>query len=134
MKKVHNYILVVTALIVGCIIALFADRHYYISARNAIIVSYEHRQAGQALITLLSLRGDDTNAVSGSLERQLDIGALALNAQLEEYPDMQYAYVYRSTLHSIAVYRNKYPHHSNDTNLDSIVAGVLARASNETGH
>jgi hypothetical protein len=134
MKKVHSFVLAMVALIVGFIIASLIERHYYASARIAMIVSYEHRQAAQALTTLISLRAGDTNAVADSLEHQLDIGVLALNAELEEYPDMKFADNYRGTLHGIDAYRSKYPHRSNDTNLDSIVAGVLAKASNVTGH
>ena len=122
------------ALIIGFIIALLVERHNYASARIAMIVSYEHRQAAQALTTLISLRAGDSNAVTDSLENQLDIGALALNAELEEFPDMKFADIYRGTLRGIAAYRIQHPHHSHDATLDSIVAGVLIKASNETGH
>ncbi|MCX6894127.1 MAG: hypothetical protein NTZ16_01175, partial [Verrucomicrobia bacterium] len=133
MKKVHCYILAIAALIVGFIIGLLVNHRHYISNRNAMIVSYEHRQAAQALTTLISLRGSDTNAVSESLEHQLDIGAFALFANLEQYPDMKFADSYRSTLQAIAAYRNKHPHHCNDTNLNSLIDDVLARVSNKTG-
>ena len=129
MKTFHVYIVAAVALVVGIVGALYFDRHYIAPATSKTAIIYEHRLAASALTTLISLRSGDTNAAVDSLEHQLDGASVSLSILLDDYPDIECAINYRSTLHNVAAYRNRYPHHSNDTNLDEMVAAVLAKAS-----
>jgi hypothetical protein len=129
MKTFHVYIIAAVALVLGIVGTLYFDHHDRAATFSKTAVTYEHRLAASALTTLISLRSGDTNAAVDSLEHQLDGASISLSILLDDYPDIECAINYRSTLHNVAAYRNQYPHHSNDTNLDEIVAAVLAKAS-----
>ena len=129
MKTFHVYIIAAVSLAVGAIGALYFERHCIASTTSKTAVIYEDRLAASALTKLINLRRGDTNAVVDGLERELDVTSISLSIILDNYPDIECATNYRSTLYNIAAYRNKYPHRSSDENINEMVTAVLAKAS-----
>ncbi len=109
----------------------------YTHTVNNMIVSVasdEFGRAADAFTTLRGLREGDTNAVFDQLEGELDIGAVSLSKIVEECPSIEHAKNYHNLLRRIADYRAKYPHHTDDTNMDSMVSAALTKAANAAGH
>jgi len=98
-----------------------------------IIASNELVQTADAFGMVRDLRSGKTNEVFDQLEESLDMGVIALNGILEESPSIDHAKNYRNMFRRIGEYRAKFPRHSDDTNLDSMVTAVL-KLANDTGH
>jgi hypothetical protein len=134
MKKSHVFIIVLAAFSIGGVFGFYVDHHRYVRTVSDMVVSDEFGRSADAFTTLRDLRSGDTNAVFDSLESEVDIGAVSLFAVLEEYPSIEHATNYQNFLRRIAAYRAEYPHHTDDTNMDSMVATALLKATKETGH
>jgi hypothetical protein len=137
MKKTTVFIIAFCALIAGGMAGFYVEHTRYVHTVNNMIASVasdEFGRAADAFTTLRGLREGDTNAVFDQLEGTLDIGAVSLSKIVEECPSIEHAKNYRNFLRRIADYRAKYPRHTDDTNIDSMVAAALMKAAHETDH
>jgi hypothetical protein len=129
MKKAC-FVVALCALIAGGVVGFYIERTRYVHTVSNVIVTDEFGRAADAYITLNELRSGNTNAVFDNLEEELDIGVVSLSAIVKENPSIEHAKNYQNFLRRVAEYRAKYPHHNDDTNMDSMVAAAL-KATNE---
>jgi hypothetical protein len=131
MKKTFILLLIVIALIIGAFAGFRYSSHRYGQTATDIIAEYEFVKAANTVTTLRDLRAGNTNEVFDSLEGDLDSSVVALRGILDDYPTVDHAKGYTNLLRRIADYRTTHPYHSDITNMDAYVAGILTQIKKE---
>jgi hypothetical protein len=130
MKKAYVAV-ALCSLIAGGMVGSYIERIRCAHTIGNMIVSDEFGRAADAYTTLNELRSGNTNAIFDNLEEELDIRVVSLSAIVKENPSIEHAKNYQNFLRRVAGYRAKYPHHNDDTNMDSMVTTALTKAAKE---
>ena len=133
MKRVHIFLIVLSALGIGGIVGFYFASHRYSHAITDTIALDEFNRAADVFTTLHDLRAGDTNKVFDSLDSDLDSSVISLRGILEDYPTVEHATNYTNLLRKISDYRVAHPYHDDINNMDASVIQILAGVKKE-GH
>src|SRR5208282_5062903 len=102
MKRIHIFLIGLSALVLGSVAGFYFASHRYSHAITDTIAMYEFGRAADVFTTLHDLRAGDTNRVFDSLESDLDSSVISLRGILDDYPAVEHATNYTNLLHRIA--------------------------------
>jgi hypothetical protein len=126
MKTIRPILFLIIALLAGWAIGSYSTDHYY----DKWIKRYQTRSAFEGvndrLAALIALRAGDTNGTAELLEGQLDGQIMVLAPILQETPAGQLQPRNLRLLTQLHDYRAANPHKTGGTDIDQIIAGLLA--------